>query len=314
MALRRIRWTGEDEKVLREAVNSYNKVLDDIGEAYTGTIRLDEVNYDTLRKSILTRVGFNQKVASLKRLTEENATNIIKTKGGYSLSEYHLKEAQLAERRYKYRLQKEMEYYNTPVRVTRRDSKLNIAEKLFKDNNISEAEYKQRVKDIKKEFREAPKEDRKSRLQRKVPEAILAKSNINKNFTSDLKNFSVSDSSDLDKVNIDNTYFRDKYERLMNKGNSDYVMYKTIQYKENYMEILESRYSNFDNYDKLKNIIDDMTPAEFYEFMKQDELTEDLTYQSDQHYAQQEFDDFLRRLGILSKETGEEESIDKTAT
>lgn len=311
MALRRIRWTTEDEKILREAVEYHNKVLQDIGEAYTGVIRFDEVNYDTIKKSILTRVGFNQKVASLKRLTEENATNIIKTKGGYNISEYHLKEAYLAERRYKYRLQKDLDFYNKPLRTTRRDTKLNVAKKLFERNHISEKEYKDRVKEIKEEFREAPKDERRSRLQRKYPEAILTKSNLEKNFVKDLKNFKVSDSEDTEKIVLDNTYFRDKFERLMNKGNSDYVMYKTIQYKENYMNILESRYSSFDNYDKLYDIVNEMTPEEFYEFMKQDELTEDLTFQSDQHYAQQEFDNFLRRLGVLPSITGTTESVEK---
>lgn len=97
----------------------------------------------------------------------------------------------------------------------------------------------------------------------------------------------------------DTTQFQEIQQALMNRVSEDMKYRKTLQYQENYMQILETRYSNFYNYDKLKAKIENMTPSEFYEFMKRNALTEDLTYQSDQHYGQAEFNSFLSDLGII---------------
>lgn len=88
---------------------------------------------------------------------------------------------------------------------------------------------------------------------------------------------------------------KDKISRL---GTSDYSMRKAIIYQQNYMRELE-KYSHLDNYDllmkQLKNI---SNPIKFYEFMSRNDLTEDLTYQSDQFYTQEAFNSFVEELGI----------------
>lgn len=86
--------------------------------------------------------------------------------------------------------------------------------------------------------------------------------------------------------------------QLKNWGSSDYEMKKAIVYRDNYMRELQ-KYSHLDNYDalmkQLKNI---SNPIKFYEFMSRNELTVDLTYQSDQFYTQEAFNSFVEELGI----------------
>lgn len=92
--------------------------------------------------------------------------------------------------------------------------------------------------------------------------------------------------------------FKRLQEQLKNWGTSDYEMKKAIIYRDNYMRELE-KYSHLDNYDvlmkQLKNI---SNPLRFYEFMSRNELTQDLTYQSDQFYTQEAFNSFIEELGI----------------
>ena len=76
------------------------------------------------------------------------------------------------------------------------------------------------------------------------------------------------------------------------------------------MEVLRSRYSTFENYDKLYNKVKDMSPDEFLKFMKANELTEDLTYQSDQYYSQVEFNSYLQDLGLTDLADPNEAFID----
>lgn len=96
---------------------------------------------------------------------------------------------------------------------------------------------------------------------------------------------------------------------IMNKASEDKRYLQALRYKENYMELLKERYSNFAGYEDLYNKVKDMTPQRFYEFMKADELTEDLTYQSDQIYDQSEFNGYLLRLGVKSMKFGDYEVV-----
>lgn len=77
------------------------------------------------------------------------------------------------------------------------------------------------------------------------------------------------------------------------QGSSDYTMKKAIVYRENYLNVLE-RYENFDNYDKLMEKLKSINnPIEFFEYVSKNELTEDLYYQSNNFYSQQEFNRFV---------------------
>lgn len=86
--------------------------------------------------------------------------------------------------------------------------------------------------------------------------------------------------------------------RISKYGRLDLSMYRSIIYRQNYMNVLE-RYSHLDNYDILIKTLNNIkNPVSFYNFMKNNELTEDLTYQSDQHYTQQAFNSYIESLGI----------------
>lgn len=96
--------------------------------------------------------------------------------------------------------------------------------------------------------------------------------------------------------------FKKLKEAIQIQGKSDYSMKKAITYKQNYLNVLE-KYSHLDNYDKLMNELKKHNnPISFYEFMSQNELSQDLTYQSDQYYTQQAFNSFLQDLGIEIEE------------
>lgn len=81
-------------------------------------------------------------------------------------------------------------------------------------------------------------------------------------------------------------------------GDIDYEFRKATTYRENYINEMK-KYSHFDNYELLKQKMEELkNPKEFFEYFSKDEITVDLTYQSDQFYAQQDFNSFLERLGI----------------
>lgn len=86
--------------------------------------------------------------------------------------------------------------------------------------------------------------------------------------------------------------------QLKNWGSSDYEMKKAIVYRDNYMRELQ-KYSHLDNYEALMKQLKNLSnPIKFYEFMSRNELTVDLTYQSDQFYTQEAFNSFVEELGI----------------
>ena len=86
--------------------------------------------------------------------------------------------------------------------------------------------------------------------------------------------------------------------RIKNVGTKDYIMRKAIIYRENYINEMQ-KYSDFDNFEKLENRMKAIkNPIKFCEFFSATELTQDLTYQSDQFFSQREFNRFLEDLGI----------------
>ncbi len=90
--------------------------------------------------------------------------------------------------------------------------------------------------------------------------------------------------------------FRSLKRRIQNIGTSDYSMRRAITYRENYIKDME-KYSHFDNYDKLVALFNKYkNPVSFYELLSKNEMTVDLTYQSEQYYSQQAFNSFLEDL------------------
>lgn len=81
-------------------------------------------------------------------------------------------------------------------------------------------------------------------------------------------------------------------------------MVQAIRYRENYLEVL-SRYSHFTNYKKFMNYLNKFqNPIKFYKLMSsKNENIKDLTYVSDEHYREQEFDKFVSEfININEKE------------
>lgn len=94
--------------------------------------------------------------------------------------------------------------------------------------------------------------------------------------------------------------------RLRNYGSSDFSMKRAIIYRENYIKTMK-KYKNFRHYDKLDKKMQELSnPEQFYDFMSANELTKDLTYQSDQVYGEEEFDNYLYDLGVINDDELEE--------
>lgn len=92
--------------------------------------------------------------------------------------------------------------------------------------------------------------------------------------------------------------FRGLKARIMSLGASDYTMKKAIVFKENYINEMK-KYSHYDNYDKLMKKLNSFSnPVSFFNYVSQNELTGDLTYQSDETYTQEAFNSFVQDFGI----------------
>lgn len=98
--------------------------------------------------------------------------------------------------------------------------------------------------------------------------------------------------------------------RIMSQGASDYTMKKAIIFRENYLNEMK-KYSHFDNYDKLMKKLNSFSnPVSFFNFVSQNELTGDLTYQSDEVYTQEAFNSFVQDFGIEIDEDSVTQNID----
>lgn len=98
--------------------------------------------------------------------------------------------------------------------------------------------------------------------------------------------------------NVSGSEFKNLKKSIKIQGTSDFFMKRAITYRENYIREMK-KYSGFENYDKLMNKLNSIkNPTDFYDFVSKNEITKDLTYQSDQYYAEQEFNLFIEDLGI----------------
>jgi hypothetical protein len=103
----------------------------------------------------------------------------------------------------------------------------------------------------------------------------------------------------LDKIEMTKGYeFRRLKKSIKFQGSSDYQMKKAIIFRENYMNEMR-KYSHFENYEKLMFRLKAINnPISFFDYVSQNEISGDLTYQSDQYFSEKEFDRFLESLGI----------------
>lgn len=245
MALRPINWKKADYQALRKAVNRFNRILDNVADREASMLP-EKLNYNQVKSEIFTRKGLNEKIRAFNRLTEENATKIHESKTGIKISQYYWNEVGLAEKRWKTKINKELERYQIP-REGEAGTRVSMG------NRTAMNLLKNKERNIKKE--------------------------LNYEETS--------------------TVFNRKFQALMNRGSEDKVYQKTLQYKENYLNLMKENYSTYDNYKKFLEKVENMSAEEFYRFMQQDELSEDLYYQSQQEYNENEFNSFLQSLGII---------------
>lgn len=103
----------------------------------------------------------------------------------------------------------------------------------------------------------------------------------------------------LDKIEMTKGYEFRRLKRSINfQGSSDYEMKKAIVFRENYINEMK-KYSHFTNYEKLMFRLKAINnPINFFDFVSQNEISGDLTYQSDQYFSEREFNRFLESLGI----------------
>lgn len=105
--------------------------------------------------------------------------------------------------------------------------------------------------------------------------------------------------------NLKGSEFKNLKKSIKIQGTSDFSMKRAITYRDNYIREMK-KYSGFDNYEKFMEKLNSIkNPTDFYNFVSKNEITKDLTYQSDQYYAEQEFNLFLEDLGL---EIGNSES------
>lgn len=68
-------------------------------------------------------------------------------------------------------------------------------------------------------------------------------------------------------------------QRIERGQNADYKLKQAIIYRYNYMSMLEKAYSNYENYEKFKKVLDRFTnPISFYKFLSQNEKLADIIY------------------------------------
>lgn len=166
------------------------------------------------------------------------------------------------------------------------DNGFRVSEYYWEEGKYAERRYKNYLR---KEFKEVstPREGEvASRLAMGTSKARGIEANLSKDF---LKNLNEA---------RDTTDFNERYMALINRGSEDFRYQKALDYKERYLDLLESRYSSFDGYEDFKQKVENMGVQKFLDFIEQDENYEDLSYMSDTHFGQAEFDAYLDKLGI----------------
>lgn len=98
-------------------------------------------------------------------------------------------------------------------------------------------------------------------------------------------------------------------EQLLRIGRTDYKSRRANQFRENYINMLEKAYSNYDNFDKLKKYVEKFkNPYSFYNAISKNEKLSDIQFMYDLSSGvigisgvstQEAFNGMLQSLGIL---------------
>ena len=83
-------------------------------------------------------------------------------------------------------------------------------------------------------------------------------------------------------------------------------------FRENYMKVMREHYSSYENYDLFKRWANQhKNPVNFYESLPEDRFSpDDLSYQSETYFSEDDFNAFLETLGInVEEETRRKEQL-----
>lgn len=105
----------------------------------------------------------------------------------------------------------------------------------------------------------------------------------------DLKNFHLKVGENFSKA----------IDRIMNNASSDYKFEQATLFRERYIRVMEEKYSSYKNYDKLSKKMNRIkNPMNFIKYIGNNDLIRDLTYQSEEYYTQEQFNDFVEMWDI----------------
>ena len=237
MANSQIRWKKGDYISLGKAVSNFNKKIRRLETEENKSYFPSEINYKEVKEGIKTRKELNRYINSLRRFSQEDATELYETEAGEKLTKWERKEIAQRQRIATRRLNKELKELNEPLENS-------------KYSRVQMGSF--RAREIEKTL-------------------------------NSFKNIEKTTKSDFTRIK----------ERIFRQGRYDYSMKRSIVYRENYIEEMK-KYSDFENYDKLMKKLESIkNPQKFYDFVSKNELTKDLTYQSDEYYSQAEFNRFV---------------------
>lgn len=114
MAESAIRWTRGDYIRLGQAVSLFNKTVNAHKSAENKLYLPEEREYQELKSRITTRKELNRVISSLRRITNENALELISLESGQTLTKYEYAELKKQRTIASRRLAKDLTALNTP--------------------------------------------------------------------------------------------------------------------------------------------------------------------------------------------------------
>lgn len=104
--------------------------------------------------------------------------------------------------------------------------------------------------------------------------------------------------------------FEEEKKRIQILGNIDFSLKKALNYKKNYLQVMQDNYQNFQNFDKLmKKMLSISDPFRFFEIASKNELMQDLYYMSSMRFTQNDFDWFAKNWGLTDEELEGQEDV-----
>ena len=109
-----IKWKQGDYISLGKAVSNFNKKINQLNAEEKKLYLPETINYQDVKKNIVTRSELNRVVNSLRRFSKEGAEDLYTTKAGEQITKWERKELGIQSGIIKKRLQKELASLNVP--------------------------------------------------------------------------------------------------------------------------------------------------------------------------------------------------------